>query len=157
MTRILVTGGTGTLGRLVVPRLRDAGGKVRVLSRSSRPDAAGTEVVTGDLVSNAVALNSASFNSGRIVRPGVAGLVIAAWGTGMALLANAVSFLFVVAALLWLRGEELRPSPSARGRGRVREGFAYVRRRRDLQSVKFHRPGNRNCVRMPVLVNERRM
>ena len=30
---ILVTGGTGTLGRLVVPRLRDAGGKVRVLSQ----------------------------------------------------------------------------------------------------------------------------
>lgn len=96
-----------------------------------------SEVVTGDLVSNAVALNSASFNSGRIVGPGVAGLVIAAWGTGMALLANAVSFLFVVAALLWLRGEELRPSPSARGRGRVREGFAYVRRRRDLQLVLF--------------------
>jgi uncharacterized protein YbjT (DUF2867 family) len=33
---ILVTGGTGTLGRLVVPRLRDAGCKVRVLSRRSR-------------------------------------------------------------------------------------------------------------------------
>ena len=32
---ILVTGGTGTLGRLVVPRLRDAGCKVRVLSRHS--------------------------------------------------------------------------------------------------------------------------
>ena len=33
---ILVTGGTGTLGRLVVPRLRDAGRDVRVLSRHSR-------------------------------------------------------------------------------------------------------------------------
>ena len=33
---ILVTGGTGTLGRLVVPRLRDAGCTVRVLSRRSR-------------------------------------------------------------------------------------------------------------------------
>ena len=32
---ILVTGGTGTLGRQVVARLRDAGGKVRVLSRRS--------------------------------------------------------------------------------------------------------------------------
>jgi uncharacterized protein YbjT (DUF2867 family) len=29
----LVTGGTGTLGRLIVPRLRDAGHDVRVLSR----------------------------------------------------------------------------------------------------------------------------
>src|SRR5215475_10078549 len=67
--RVLVTGGTGTLGRLVVPRLRDAGCQVRVLSRRSREapgedtekasregagegaaeDAAGVEFVTGDL------------------------------------------------------------------------------------------------------------
>ncbi len=46
---ILVTGGTGTLGRLVVPRLREAGGTVRVLSRSSREDADGVEFVPGDL------------------------------------------------------------------------------------------------------------
>ena len=45
----LVTGGTGTLGRLVVPLLRDAGGKVRVLSRHRREEAAGIEFVTGDL------------------------------------------------------------------------------------------------------------
>ncbi|MEU6070968.1 MULTISPECIES: SDR family oxidoreductase [Streptomyces] len=37
MTTILVTGGTGTLGRLVVERLRAAGHEVRVLSRSARP------------------------------------------------------------------------------------------------------------------------
>jgi uncharacterized protein YbjT (DUF2867 family) len=47
---ILVTGGTGTLGRLVVTRLRDAGGgKVRVLSRSGREAGEGIEFVTGDL------------------------------------------------------------------------------------------------------------
>ena len=46
---ILVTGGTGTLGRLVVPRLRDAGAKVRVLSRRSRKAAEGIEFVAGDL------------------------------------------------------------------------------------------------------------
>lgn len=48
-TRILVTGGTGTLGRLVVPRLRDAGGRVRVLSRRSHEAEDGIELVTGDL------------------------------------------------------------------------------------------------------------
>ncbi|MFF4546456.1 SDR family oxidoreductase [Streptomyces sp. NPDC001435] len=37
MTTILVTGGTGTLGRLVVERLRAGGLEVRVLSRSARP------------------------------------------------------------------------------------------------------------------------
>jgi uncharacterized protein YbjT (DUF2867 family) len=46
---ILVTGGTGTLGRLVVPRLRDAGATVRVLSRHSHEAEAGVEFVTGDL------------------------------------------------------------------------------------------------------------
>jgi uncharacterized protein YbjT (DUF2867 family) len=46
---VLVTGGTGTLGRLVVGRLRDAGCDVRVLSRRDREAADGVEFVTGDL------------------------------------------------------------------------------------------------------------
>jgi uncharacterized protein YbjT (DUF2867 family) len=46
---ILVTGGTGTLGRHVVARLRDAGRDVRVLSRQAREPEQGVEFVTGDL------------------------------------------------------------------------------------------------------------
>jgi uncharacterized protein YbjT (DUF2867 family) len=46
---ILVTGGTGTLGRHVVARLRDAGRYVRVLSRQPREPEQGVEFVTGDL------------------------------------------------------------------------------------------------------------
>ena len=46
---ILVTGGTGTLGRLVVRRLQDAGRNVRVLSRRSHKSSEGIEFVTGDL------------------------------------------------------------------------------------------------------------
>ena len=49
---ILVTGGTGTLGRLVVPLLREAGYDVRVLSRHTHEAAAGIEFVTGDLAKN---------------------------------------------------------------------------------------------------------
>jgi uncharacterized protein YbjT (DUF2867 family) len=53
MDRVLVTGGTGTLGRLVVPRLRQAGRDVRVLSRGRLPavppDDSGVEHVTADL------------------------------------------------------------------------------------------------------------
>ena len=47
--KALVTGGTGTLGRLVVPRLRDAGGEIRVLSRHRPEVTEGIEYVTGDL------------------------------------------------------------------------------------------------------------
>jgi len=46
---ILVTGGTGTLGRLVVPRLRDAGREVRVLSRHRREGGQGVQFAPGDL------------------------------------------------------------------------------------------------------------
>jgi uncharacterized protein YbjT (DUF2867 family) len=46
---ILVTGGTGTLGRLVVARLLDAGNEVRVLSRGRREVGEDLEFVTGDL------------------------------------------------------------------------------------------------------------
>jgi uncharacterized protein YbjT (DUF2867 family) len=46
---ILVTGGTGTLGREVVPRLRNTGRDVRVLSRHGRADEDGIRYLTGDL------------------------------------------------------------------------------------------------------------
>jgi uncharacterized protein YbjT (DUF2867 family) len=49
---VLVTGGTGTLGRQVVTRLRDAGHDVRVLSRHAHGPADGVEYVTGDLLRN---------------------------------------------------------------------------------------------------------
>lgn len=46
---VLVTGGTGTTGRLAVQRLRDAGCNVRVMSRSDHKAEEGIEFVTGDL------------------------------------------------------------------------------------------------------------
>jgi uncharacterized protein YbjT (DUF2867 family) len=49
---ILVTGGTGTLGRHVVARLREAGRDVRVLTRRRRADEDGIRFVTGDLVAD---------------------------------------------------------------------------------------------------------
>lgn len=94
-----------------------------------------SEMVPPEKIANAVALNSASFNGGRLIGPGLAGLVIAWWGTGPALLGNAVSFLFVLVALLFLRAGDLRPAPRARGRGGVIEGLRYVRSRRDIQLV----------------------
>ncbi|MBQ0895785.1 NAD(P)H-binding protein [Micromonospora sp. U56] len=47
---ILLTGGTGTLGRLVLPLLRDAGFEVRVLSRRGGESRTGVEYVSGDLL-----------------------------------------------------------------------------------------------------------
>ena len=67
---ILVTGGTGTLGRLVVPRLRDAGYAVRVLSRRERESEqrgeAGVEFVTGDLATGA-GIEAAVFGAATVL------------------------------------------------------------------------------------------
>ncbi len=96
-----------------------------------------SEMVDVDHLSNAVALNSASFNLGRLVGPGVAGLVIAWFGIAPALFINSATFLFVLLALLRLRASELTPSPRARGKGQIREGLRYVRGRPDLILVMF--------------------
>ncbi|MGW1890703.1 SDR family oxidoreductase [Streptomyces sp. NPDC002004] len=53
MSVVLVTGGTGTLGRLVVERLRDRGSEVRVLSRHAEPYA--VDLIEGSGLDAAVA------------------------------------------------------------------------------------------------------
>ncbi|MBK8470294.1 MAG: MFS transporter [Actinomycetales bacterium] len=93
------------------------------------------EMVGPDHLTNAVALNSASFNAGRLLGPGVAGLLIAAYGTGVAMLANAGSFVMMLLALAAMRRGELQPAPLARGKGKIREGIAYVRGRPDIKLV----------------------
>lgn len=91
------------------------------------------ELVGADDLPNAVSLNSATFNSARIVGPALAGLVIAGAGTGWVFLGNAVSFIAVVCGLLLMRSSELHsPRRVARAKGQVREGLAYVRARPDL-------------------------
>ena len=92
-----------------------------------------SEMVPTEDLPNAVGLNSASFHGGRLIGPGIAGLLIHWLGTGPVFLINAVSFGAVVASLLRMRPAELRPAPRApRGRGAVRAGLAYVRGRPDL-------------------------
>lgn len=92
-----------------------------------------SELVGPELVPNAVSLNSAIFNSARIVGPTIAGVVIGLWGTGPAFLANAVSFLAVIGGLLLLRTAELHPARrEPREPGQLRAGLRYVRARPDL-------------------------
>jgi MFS family permease len=100
------------------------------------------EMVGHDTLPNAVGLNSASFNIGRIVGPGLAGLLIAAMGsgvraTGWVILMNAVSYLAMIGSLRAMRSAELFPSPLAprHTRGAVRDAVRYVRERPDLVFV----------------------
>ena len=91
-----------------------------------------SEMVPRDSLSNAVGLNSASFNGARLIGPGVAGLVIAAFGTGPAFFINTLSFVAVLVALARMRRGELNPAPRPRGKGQIREGLRYVRGRPDI-------------------------
>ncbi|WP_263731593.1 MFS transporter [Cellulomonas sp. SG140] len=91
------------------------------------------ELVPPDKLSNAVGLNSASFNAARLIGPGLAGLLIAAVGTGWVFLINAISFAGTILALVWMHSGELHRMPLApRAKGQIREGLAYVRHRTDI-------------------------
>jgi MFS family permease len=89
-------------------------------------------------LANAVGLNSASFNAARMIGPAIAGVLIAAVGSGWLFLINAASFVAVLAALMRLRVGELHGGRQARpGPGGLAEGFSYVWRRPDLRVILF--------------------
>jgi MFS family permease len=97
-----------------------------------------SELVGENNLSNAVALNSTSFNIARTIGPASAGALIAAVGTGWVFLINAASFVAVLCSLGFLRVGELHRSHQAvRSRGSLAEGFRYVWRRPDLKAVLF--------------------
>jgi MFS family permease len=94
------------------------------------------DMVPPERLSNAVGLNSASFNAARLIGPGLAGLLIAAVGTGWVFIINAVTFAATIVALAKMRSDEMQPrEPARRGKGQIREGVAYVRGRSDILVV----------------------
>jgi MFS family permease len=92
-----------------------------------------SEMVGPDQLQNAVSLNSANFQSARLVGPAVAGLMITGVGTGWAFLFNGLSFVATIGSLMLMRARELhvvRRSP--RAKGQLREGLHYVAGRPEL-------------------------
>lgn len=92
-----------------------------------------SELVDQDHIPNAVALNSASFNTARLTGPAIAGVLIAWVGTGPVFLINAASFAAVIISLFRIRVDRLTPpTPVSRSKHQVLEGVSYVRQRPDL-------------------------
>ncbi|CAM5267101.1 MFS transporter OS=Streptomyces alboniger OX=132473 GN=CP975_15520 PE=4 SV=1 [Streptomyces alboniger] len=92
-----------------------------------------SELVGPGQLQNAVSLNSANFQSARLVGPAVAGLMITGVGTGYAFLANGLSFVAPIAGLLLMRARDLHVVERApRAKGQLREGLHYVAGRPDL-------------------------
>ena len=94
-----------------------------------------SDMVSAGETSNAVALNSASFNLARMIGPAVGGLLIVAIGSGWVFVVNAATFLAMMFALLMMRTGLLAPRPKNRSRGGLAAGFRYVWGRGDLRVV----------------------
>ncbi|WP_456025260.1 MFS transporter [Pseudomonas capeferrum] len=94
------------------------------------------ELVGEKDLSNAIALNSTSFNMARMIGPAVAGVTIASVGTGWAFLLNGSSFFAVLVSLFFLRVSTQHTKVRAlRTKGSLTEGMRYVWARPDLKAI----------------------
>jgi len=89
----------------------------------------------GDLI-NAIALNSAVFNSARILGPAVAGVTVAAIGEGWCFFANGVSYVAVIIGLLLIRVPPRAREPETNSAfARVLAGFRFVARTGPIRAL----------------------
>jgi MFS family permease len=84
------------------------------------------EMVEGEDTMNAVAMNSTIFNGARLFGPAVAGVAIGTLGMGWAFIANGVSFIAVIIALLMMNVRPVEPITTGGLVEHLREGVAYV-------------------------------
>lgn len=92
-----------------------------------------SEMVGPAQLRNAVSLNSANFQSARLIGPAVAGVLITTVGSGWAFMFNGLSFAAPLVGLLMMRTSELhRPTLVPRAKGQLREGLRYVSGRPEL-------------------------
>ncbi len=94
-----------------------------------------SEVVGKGDVANAISLNSANFNAGRLVGPGLSGLSIAWFGTGPSFLLNGASYLGVLFALYSIDESKLHIEKEPKPNAKLFEAFRYVRRRPDILAI----------------------
>jgi len=94
-----------------------------------------SEIVGHSDIANAVSLNSANFNAGRLIGPALSGFLIARFDTGPSFLINAFTYIFVILALLRMRESDFFIQEKKTTQGTVREGLNYALARPDLYVV----------------------
>ncbi len=87
-----------------------------------------------DLI-NAISLNSVIFNTARVLGPAVAGLTIAAFGEGVCLSINALTFVAVISSLLMLRLPPMGGAASDSPWVHLREGFTFAGSHRGVRAL----------------------
>ena len=89
-----------------------------------------------DHLGNAIALNSALFNSSRLIGPALAGFLIAAVGEGICFLINTISFFAIIIALVRIDNRPKAGRKSGNGVFReMKEGFSYTIRNHTIRSL----------------------
>jgi len=95
-----------------------------------------SELVGKTLLPNALSLSAATFQSSRILGPALAGVGIAAWGTGPIFLLSTVVAIAPVIMQWRMNPADLHraplPTPEERAETKVKDGLSYVRHRHDL-------------------------
>ena len=95
---------------------------------------------TGELVGktdlpNAVSLNSANFNVGRLIGPAMSGFLIFFFGTGPSFLINSFSYVVMIVTLTMINADELHTQKGAELGTKIRDALVYIRSRLDLMLV----------------------
>ena len=93
------------------------------------------ELVGKEDLPNAIALNSAAFNTARVLGPAVAGIALATVGEAACFWINALSYLVVIVMLLRVRLPRRPAAPIAAGLARLREGVDYVLRTPPIRNL----------------------
>lgn len=86
-----------------------------------------SEMVGKEALMNAIALNSAMFNTGRILGPAVAGVILAAFGPGVCFAINAVSYIAVIVGLLMMKVQKYVSTAAGTAGEQLKEGIRFVR------------------------------
>ena len=94
-----------------------------------------SELVGKDDLANAVSLNSANFNVGRLLGPALSGYLIFLYGTGPSFLINTGTYVFMVITLLAIRDKDLHITTKPARDNKLIEAFVYVKSRPDLMLV----------------------
>jgi MFS family permease len=115
-----------------------AAGLIAALSAIDSParSAAIPNLVARKDLPSAIALNQVLFQVSDIIGPAVGGLILARLGLAWAYGIDAISFLAAIGAMLAMRPmPQRREEGASRGFAAIREGFAYLKGRRVLQST----------------------
>jgi MFS family permease len=115
-------------GRIRVEHVLVLGASLGVINAFDMParQALVIQMTSQEDLINAISLNSAVFNTARVLGPSVAGLVLSAVGEGTCFLLNGFSFLAVIVGLAAMRLPRFEPHPPAPVIQHLKDGFRYA-------------------------------